>query len=104
MDDMYPLSGCCYGCEGEIRDDLERQRIQEAPLAAWERELLTGYQEGEGDVHFVRTDETVFTIKKVRVDSIGPNAENAGVIAVETFDEREIIHVPFVQHWTITYP
>lgn len=75
----------------------------EEPLAAWERELLTGYREGEGDVIFKRTDGGTVRIEKVRVDSISPVATNSMVIAVEFFGNDDVVHVPFVESWTIEY-
>lgn len=56
-------------------------------------------------VHFTRTDDTIVSFDNVRVDSIGPSAENPGVIGVE-FDDDEhdrLVHVPFVKFWTIEY-
>ena len=58
---------------------------------------------GEGDVLFTRTDGRTVLIENVRVDSIGPSAENPGVIGVELFNSDQIIHVPFVQFWVINY-
>jgi hypothetical protein len=59
--------------------------------------------EGEGDVLFTRTDGRTVLIENVRVDSIGPSAENPGVIGVEFFDRDDVVHVPFVQFWVINY-
>lgn len=79
--------------------------VPSEPLADWEKELLTmrNRPEGEGDVTFHRTDGTEFSLRNVRVDSIGPSAENKGVIGVEFFDKDDVVHVPFVQFWTIEY-
>lgn len=73
------------------------------PLADWERELLfPEHEEGYGEVTFTRTDGQVLTIDNLRVDSIGPAAENFGVIGAETI-HGEVIHLPFIQSWTIHY-
>lgn len=68
------------------------------PLADWERELL-----GTGTVVFTRTDGREVRIENARVDSIGPSAENPGVIGVEFFDSDSVVHVPFVESWIIEY-
>jgi len=78
------------------------------PLADWERELLSRLHnvsrpEGQGDVTFVRLDGHKVTLKDVRVDSIGPGAENNGVIGVEFFDSDRVVHVPFVASWEVSY-
>lgn len=69
------------------------------------RARLTGtqYREGEGKVTFTRTDGRTVTIDNVRVDSIGPGAMTHGVVGVERFDTDEIVHVPFVETWEVTY-
>lgn len=76
---------------------------REEPLAPWERELLTGYCEGEGKVTFTRTDGRTVVIDKVRVDSISAVAENKGVIGVEFYGTDRVVHVPFVSYWEVTY-
>lgn len=74
-------------------------------LAPWERELMgkPAHREGEGDVIFTRTDGQVVRIERVRVDSIGPNASNPGVVSVEFPDSSKVIHLPFIQSWEVEY-
>jgi len=75
----------------------------ETPLASWERELLYG-PDPVATVTFTRTDGKTVVFDNVRVDSIGPSAENPGVIGVEFEDDHDrIVHVPFVAYWTIEY-
>jgi hypothetical protein len=56
-------------------------------------------------VTFTRTDGHTVTFENVRVDTIGPSAENPGVIGVEFEDDDydRLVHVPFVESWTIEY-
>lgn len=70
------------------------------PLAEWERELL-----GQviADVTFTRTDGRKVTIEDVRVDSIGPGAENTGVIGVEFYGNDRVVHLPFIESWEVNY-
>jgi hypothetical protein len=68
---------------------------------AWD--FAAPYQDGEGDVTFHLSDGKEITFERVRVDSIGPSAENAGVIGVEYYNKDDIVHVPFVRYWTIGY-
>lgn len=79
------------------------QHTPDEPLAAWERELLTGYREGEGDVTFTLTDGSTYTIDCVRVESVSPVATAPGVIGVEFFDSDRVVHVPFVRSWEFNY-
>lgn len=74
------------------------------PLAPWERELLTGYREGEADVEFSLLDGSTFVIERVRADSVGPSGNAPGVIGVEFFDSDRVVHVPFVRSWEFDYP
>lgn len=73
------------------------------PLAPWERELLYGRREGEGDVTFTLTSGETYTIKDVRVESVSPMATAPGVIGVEFFDSDRVVHVPFVRSWEFNY-
>lgn len=74
-------------------------------LADWERELLSEakHDEGEGNVVFTLHDGSTLKVENVRVDSIGPSAENRGVIGVEFFHSDHVVHVPFVRFWEVTY-
>jgi len=55
-------------------------------------------------VTFTRTDDTQIVFTHVRVDSIGPSAENPGVVGVEfENDSDRIVHIPFVKFWEISY-
>jgi hypothetical protein len=58
---------------------------------------------GYGTAVFTRTDGLTVTVENARVDSIGPVGDSPYVISVETSDDREIVHVPFVASWVITY-
>lgn len=76
------------------------------PLADWEKELLAGgsvENDGVGTAHFLRTDGKTVVVENVLFDTIGPGATNPGVISMDTNDEREIVHVPFVASWTIEF-
>lgn len=54
--------------------------------------------------HFRRIDGRIVTLEAVRVDSIGPSAENPGVIGVEYTDDADrITHLPFIESWEIEY-
>ena len=59
--------------------------------------------DGEGDVTFKRLDGKTVTFYNVRVDSVGPSAENPGVVGVEFYGNDELVHVPFVESWTFDY-
>jgi len=53
---------------------------------------------------FTRLDGKRFTLTDVNVDSIGPSAENSGVVGVEFMDDTmRIVHLPFIQSWEIEY-
>ena len=90
---------CCF--DGDCFDCRERRQSDEA--LAYLRAKLSGHRVGEGDVTFTRIDGRTVTIKNVRVDSIGPGADNFGVVAVEFFGNDDVVHVPFVESWTINY-
>lgn len=53
--------------------------------------------------HFTRTDGRKVTLTGVRVESIGPSAENPGVIGVEFDGSDRLVHIPFVESWEIEY-
>lgn len=93
---------CCYGFSGHTYGPSCLMRRETAPRPLSE---IPGsqYDEGEGCVTFTRTDGQVVVIDNVRVDSIGPSAEARGVIGVEFYDKDEVVHVPFVKFWTISY-
>ena len=72
------------------------------PLAPWERELLTGMSTAIAVVHL--HDGTSIEFEDVNPDSIGPSAENKGVIGIEFMDDYDrVVHVPFVRFWEIQY-
>ena len=48
-------------------------------------------------------DGTTIQFEDVRVDSIGPSAENKGVVGIEFEDSERLVHVPFVRYWEIEY-
>jgi hypothetical protein len=53
---------------------------------------------------FHRLDGSTVVFDNVNVDSIGPSAEQRGVIGVEfDNDPDRVVHVPFVSHWEISY-
>ena len=52
-------------------------------------------------VVFTRTDGIEVVVENAIYDTAGPVGANPGVIAVETSDERGIVHVPFVAFWTV---
>lgn len=90
----------CHGTYGHLN------WCETHSLAPWERELLRGpqgHREGEGDAIFTRTDGQTIKIENVRVDSVGPNASNPGVVSVEFLDTDKVVHLPFIQSWEITY-
>ena len=52
--------------------------------------------------HLQDGSELVFT--GVRVDSIGPSADNPGVVGVEFEEDADkVVHIPFVRYWEISY-
>lgn len=60
--------------------------------------------DSSASVVFIRTDGRTLRFDGVRVDSIGPSAENPGVIGVEFENDGDrLVHVPFVQSWEIEY-
>jgi hypothetical protein len=61
------------------------------------------YSEGEGKVTFTRTDGLTVEFDNVDYDSISAVATNNGVIAFNYFETDNIVHVPFVQSWVVTY-
>lgn len=63
----------------------------------------SAHQEGEGKVIFTRNDGRKVTFDNVRVDSIAPEPSVYGTVALEFFDKDGIVHVPFVESWTIEY-
>lgn len=70
--------------------DYLRRRLNDIPLVAV--------------AHFRRIDGRIVTLEAVRVDSIGPSAENPGVIGVEYDDDADrITHLPFIESWEIEY-
>lgn len=77
-------------------DDTEKL----APLAPWELDLLNACR---ANVVFTLDDGNTLTIENVRVDSVGPSAENKGVIGVEFHGSDRLVHVPFVRSWEFTY-
>lgn len=88
----------CYRHRDSYRDPLP---AYPEPLAEWEKELLRG---DVATVTFTRTDGKTLSFDHVNVDSIGPSAENPGVVGVEfENDSMRVVHVPFVQSWEITY-
>lgn len=53
---------------------------------------------------FHLNDGETIVFEDVRVDSIGPSAENPGVVGVEFEDDSaRIVHIPFVRYWEIDY-
>ena len=60
------------------------------------------HREGYGEVTFTRTDGKRVVLDNIRVDSVSPLAANTGVVCAEDEDEN-IIHIPFVSHWTVDY-
>jgi hypothetical protein len=68
------------------------------------RRLLTSLTaEDTAVVHFKRTDGKTVSFTGVRVDSIGPSAENPGVVGVEFVDTDRLVHLPFIESWEIEY-
>ena len=76
-------------------------RYETEPLAEWEREIMDEFM---SSVTFTRTDGRTVTLDGVRVDSIGPSAENPGVVGVEFSDDPDrIVHLPFIESWEVSY-
>ena len=64
--------------------------------------LGVSHAEGYGEVTFHRTDGQTVVIDNIRVDSIGPQAANTGVVSADDGDDK-IYHLPFVAYWTVDY-
>lgn len=97
-DPQVPSAARAFWHEGFMEaanDDVDNE-----PLALWERELLTP---GVGTVVFTRTDGKTVSYSGVRVDSVGPSAENSGVVGVEFDGPDRLVHVPFVESWEFEY-
>lgn len=75
------------------------------PLALWERELLYGRSpEGYGDVTFYRLDGRTVFFRDVEVDGIGSDYGTAGLgVVTATQHDGTVIHIPFVEYWTVEY-
>jgi hypothetical protein len=72
-------------------------------LAQWERDILANLH-SVASVVFTLADGSTVEFDDVLVDSIGPSAENRGVIGVEFENDIDrIVHVPFVRYWEIEY-
>jgi hypothetical protein len=73
-------------------------------LAQWERDILDAIGRSVASVVFTLADGSTVEFDDVRVDSIGPSAENPGVVGVEFENDIDrIVHVPFVRYWEIEY-
>jgi hypothetical protein len=73
-------------------------------LAQWERDILDAIGRSVASVVFTLADGSTVEFDDVLVDSIGPSAENRGVIGVEFENDIDrIVHVPFVRYWEIEY-
>lgn len=75
-----------------------------APLAHWEKELLSGVPArpiGSGDVTFHLSTGDSFTLKDINFDDISPVGANKECISAESFDGQTIYHIPFVLYWTV---
>lgn len=70
--------------------------------AAWEDSLLNNIRP-VGDIIFTRLDGEKVRVENANFESVSAVGANAGVIAVEVYDSREIVHVPFVASWTVDF-
>lgn len=54
------------------------------------------------NVRFKRLDGRVVEVQNALIDTIGVNEK--GIVMVETNGDPELVHVPFVESWSVLHP
>ena len=79
------------------------EETPEEPLAEWEKELLRP-SEMQSDVVLTLEGGNTLEFQNVRIDAVGPSAQQKGIIGIEFADDLDrLVHVPNVLWWEFNH-